>query len=130
MPGRSKIIVQELKDTRVRKNEKGLITKILCDEQTPTDNLVCCYLVYPPGTKNELHYHPVEELQIIISGYGKLRDIDGTEYHLRPGTFFYCPAGIEGSHVIEAEKDLPMAMIYVYSSQGGGRVPFNLVEKK
>jgi mannose-6-phosphate isomerase-like protein (cupin superfamily) len=76
-----------------------------------------------------LHYHPVMELQFVLSGTGLALDADGGETPIGPGGAVLSPAGPAGAHGFRNTGALPLTLLCVYPSPGGvapGRTPFVL----
>ena len=74
-----------------------------------------------------LHYHPVMELQYVLSGHGLALDADGGETPIAPGGTVISPAGPSGAHGFRNTGSLPLTLLCVYPSPGGrapGRQPF------
>jgi quercetin dioxygenase-like cupin family protein len=126
---RSTLIFSDLKEATLQRPTPGYRRKVFCDERTPTQNLLSGYVVMEPGEKLDLHAHEVEELQIFLSGYGTIGDIDGIKHSVGPGSFLYCPPGIDGAHSFENTGDIPFNFIFVFSSAGGTRPSIIWVEK-
>ena len=76
-----------------------------------------------------LHYHPVMELQYVLSGHGVALDADGGETPIAPGGTVISPAGPSGAHGFRSTGSLPLTLLCVYPAPGGvapGRTPFTL----
>lgn len=76
-----------------------------------------------------LHYHPVMELQYVLSGHGLALDADGGETAIGPGGAVLSPAGLSGAHGFRNTGSLPLQLLCVYPSPDGrapGREPFQL----
>jgi mannose-6-phosphate isomerase-like protein (cupin superfamily) len=76
-----------------------------------------------------LHYHPVMELQYVLSGHGLALDADGGETPIGPGGTVISPAGPSGAHGFRNTGPLPLTLLCVYPAPGGvapGRMPFSL----
>lgn len=74
----------------------------------PTDRVRIGRASYAPGTLEPLHWHPIEALYYVISGDATVRDIEGNEYAVGPGSFIYAPAGIAGAHEWEVGETLEL----------------------
>lgn len=75
-----------------------------------------------------MHYHPVMELQYVLSGTGLALDADGGEVPIAPGGVVISPAGPAGAHGFRNTGSLPLTLLCVYPSPGGlapGRTPFD-----
>ena len=57
-----------------------------------------------PGALEELHWHPIESFYFVISGHATVRDIEGKEYEVGPGSFIYASPGIAGAHEWEVKE--------------------------
>ena len=53
---------------------------------------------YKPGTHEQLHWHPIEACYYVISGHATVRNFEGKEHEVGPGSIIYAPPGIEGAH--------------------------------
>lgn len=104
---------------------KGLTLKVLSGEgsPTPTENLVVGYLFLEPGAIIESHHHDYEEFQYVLSGTGTLEDAKGKKTELRPEMGFYCPKGPEGAHTIKNTSDYQMNILFIHSTEKGGKMP-------
>ncbi len=80
-------------------------------EEVPTDRLRIGLATYTPGAIEELHWHPIEAFYYIISGHAIVRDIEGHEFHVGPGTALYAPAGIAGAHEWEVKEGLQLLAV-------------------
>lgn len=114
--------VIQLQDLKLRESRPGIRGTTLFDENTPTNFIRSGLFTIEPGGELGMHYHDCEEVQHVISGYGTLRDSEGKEHPLRPGTTFYCHAGPKGAHNISNSSDLLFVCMYTYYSPGGKRV--------
>jgi len=116
----------ELKDASPLKIDiKGLTLKTLCGESTSieTENLVIGYLFLEPGAQIESHHHTHEEFQYVLSGAGTLEDANGNITELHPEMGFYCPKGPEGAHTITNTSDYQMNILFIHSTEKGGKMP-------
>jgi mannose-6-phosphate isomerase-like protein (cupin superfamily) len=82
-----------------------------CPDSIPTDRLRLAIATYKPGAIEPLHWHPIEAAYFILSGHAIVRDINGKEYHVGPGTTIYAPAGLAGSHEWEVKEALQILSI-------------------
>ncbi len=78
---------------------------------TPTDRLRSSLAFYEAGSLEELHWHPIEAFYFVISGHATVRDIDGGEFEVGPGSFIYAPAGIAGAHEWEVKEGLQIIAV-------------------
>lgn len=76
--------------------------------ERPTDRIRLGRATYAPGSLETIHWHPIEALYYVVSGEGRVRDIEGTEYPVRGGSLVYAPAGIAGSHEWEVPETLEL----------------------
>jgi len=63
---------------------------------------------YLPGTYEQLHWHPIEACYYVISGHATVRDVEGKEYEVGPGSIIYAPPGIAGAHEWEVKESLEL----------------------
>jgi len=63
---------------------------------------------YLPGTYEQLHWHPIEACYYVISGHATVRDVEGNEYEVGPGSIIYAPPGIAGAHEWEVKEGLEL----------------------
>jgi len=63
---------------------------------------------YLPGTYEQLHWHPIEACYYVISGHATVRDVEGKEYEVGPGSVIYAPPGIAGAHEWEVKEGLEL----------------------
>ena len=63
---------------------------------------------YLPGTYEQLHWHPIEACYYVISGHATVRNIEGKEFEVGPGSMIYAPAGIAGAHEWEVKESLEL----------------------
>ena len=93
-----------------------------------TDRIRVGLATYAPGTVEELHWHPIEAFYYIISGHAIVRDINGKEYEVGPGTALYCPPGIAGAHEWEVKESLQLLAVRA-STESNKKLQFT-VDKK
>ena len=74
----------------------------------PTDRVRIGRATYRAHTLEPLHWHPVEALYYVIAGDAVVRDIEGNEYEVGPGSFIYAPAGLAGAHEWEVGETLEL----------------------
>jgi mannose-6-phosphate isomerase-like protein (cupin superfamily) len=99
----------------------------LLDETDPGAELFAVLVAI--GADIPLHYHPVMELQYVLSGHGLALDADGGETPIGPGGTVLSPAGPAGAHGFRNTGSLPLQLLCVYPAPGGrapGREPFTL----
>ena len=63
---------------------------------------------YKAGTYEQLHWHPIEALYYVISGHATVRNFEGKEFEVGPGSIIYAPAGIAGAHEWEVKESLEL----------------------
>lgn len=97
----------------------GTTRWVICDEETDAVNMVAGIVeVAACGDAIPSHYHlAVDELQFVVSGSGVVRDSEGNEHPVTPGTAIYCGAG--SPHEFENTGDAPLIVLFVYPSPGG-----------
>lgn len=79
--------------------------------EVPTDRVRLGLANYEAGTIEALHWHPIEALYYVISGHATVRDIEGNNYEVGPGTTIYAPPGIAGAHEWEVKEGLQLLAI-------------------
>ena len=79
-----------------------------CPEIVETDRVRLGRATYKPGTYEQLHWHPIEACYYVISGHATVRNVEGTEYDVGPGSIIYAPAGIAGAHEWEVRESLEL----------------------
>jgi len=77
-------------------------------EGFPTDRIRVAYATYEPGTVEPLHWHPIEAFYFVTAGHAVVRNIQGDEYPVGPGSFIYAPPGIAGAHEWEVKEGLEL----------------------
>ena len=79
--------------------------------EVPSDRLRVGLASYTPGAKEELHWHPIEAFYFVLSGHATVRDYEGHEFEVGPGTAIYAPAGIAGAHEWEVKEGLSILAV-------------------
>ncbi len=79
-----------------------------CPEIVETDRVRLGRATYKPGTYEQLHWHPIEACYYVISGHATVRNIEGKEYEVGPGSMIYAPPGIAGAHEWEVKESLEL----------------------
>ena len=79
--------------------------------EVPTDRLRVGLATYTPGAIEELHWHPIEAFYFVLSGHATVRDYEGREYEVGPGTAIYAPPGIAGAHEWEVKEGLSILAV-------------------
>lgn len=77
-------------------------------EVAATDRVRIGRASYRPGTLEPLHWHPIEACYYVLSGHAIVRDVNGREYEVGPGSVIYAPAGIAGAHEWEVKEGLEL----------------------
>lgn len=77
-------------------------------EVVATDRVRLGRASYLPGTYEQLHWHPIEACYYVISGHATVRDVNGKEYEVGPGSIIYAPPGIAGAHEWEVKEGLEL----------------------
>jgi mannose-6-phosphate isomerase-like protein (cupin superfamily) len=77
----------------------------------PTDRVRVSFASYEAGAIEELHWHPIEAFYFVHSGHAIVRDIEGNEHHVGPGTAIYAPPGIAGAHEWEVKESLELLAV-------------------
>ena len=85
-------------------------------------------LVLAPGGSIPTHWHPVGELQFILSGTGLTVDRDGVASPIGPHSVVFAPAGRDGAHGFVNTGLVPLSILFVYPSPGGVAPDFNVFE--
>ena len=99
-----------------------------CPEIVETDRVRLGRATYQPGTYEQLHWHPIEACYYVISGHATVRNIEGTEYDVGPGSMIYAPPGIAGAHEWEVKESLQLLAIRA-STESNKKLQFT-VDKK
>ena len=84
------------------------IRRLVGSSEIPTDRVRAAMATYAAGTIEELHWHPIESFYFVISGHAVVRDIEGNELEMGPGSFVYAPPGIAGAHEWEVKEGLEL----------------------
>jgi len=113
---KSTMIVRDLVDIPNETERVNASMKLLVDKRN-AENLRVGYMWWKPGSKVDMHYHDVEELQLILYGNGRLTDCEGKRHPLRAGTMFHCPPGESGAHQIENTSQFPLCLLFIYPRQ-------------
>jgi mannose-6-phosphate isomerase-like protein (cupin superfamily) len=82
--------------------------RLIGAEDRPTDRVRLGRATYVAGALEQLHWHPIEALYYVISGEGIVRDVEGREYPVGPGSLVYAPAGLAGAHEWEVGESLEL----------------------
>ncbi|HEV7801260.1 MAG TPA: cupin domain-containing protein [Burkholderiales bacterium] len=79
--------------------------------EVPSDRLRVGLASYTPGAIEKLHWHPIEAFYFVLSGHATVRDYEGKEYEVGPGTAIYAPPGIAGAHEWEVKEGLSILAV-------------------
>ena len=90
--------------------EQRMQRLIGCPE-VPTDRLRVGLASYKPGAIEALHWHPIEAFYFVLSGHATVRDYEGNEYEVGPGSAIYAPPGIAGAHEWEVKEGLSILAV-------------------
>ena len=63
---------------------------------------------YKPGAYEQLHWHPIEACYYVIAGSATVRNFEGEEFEVGPGSMIYAPPGIAGAHEWEVKEYLEL----------------------
>jgi quercetin dioxygenase-like cupin family protein len=77
-------------------------------EVNETDRVRLGRATYKPGTYEQLHWHPIEACYYVIAGHATVRDFNGKETEVGPGSMIYAPPGIAGAHEWEVKEYLEL----------------------
>ncbi|MBI3918133.1 MAG: cupin domain-containing protein [Betaproteobacteria bacterium] len=77
----------------------------------PTDRIRTALATYEPGTVEALHWHPIEAFYFVISGHATVRNFEGEEFEVGPGSYIYAPPGIAGAHEWEVKESLQLLSV-------------------
>ncbi len=97
----------------------GSTVGLFVDATVPGADLYGGVNVLAPGGRIPLHWHPVGELQFILSGTGLFVDADGSELPVGSHGSVFSPAGPSGAHGFVNNGPVPLAILFVYASPGG-----------
>jgi quercetin dioxygenase-like cupin family protein len=85
--------------------------RIVGHAAVPTDRIRTGLATYTAGSYEQLHWHPIEAYYFVIAGHATVRDLDGNEYPVGPGSSIYAPAGIAGAHEWEVKESLQLLAV-------------------
>jgi quercetin dioxygenase-like cupin family protein len=77
-------------------------------EVLETDRVRLGRATYQPKSYEQLHWHPIEACYYVISGHATVRNIEGKEFAVGPGSIIYAPAGIAGAHEWKVKESLEL----------------------
>ena len=87
------------------------LKRLVGHKEEPTDRVRVALATYKAGTLEQLHWHPIEAFYYVISGHATVRNFEGKEYDVGPGTAIYAPAGIAGAHEWEVKESLQLLSV-------------------
>jgi mannose-6-phosphate isomerase-like protein (cupin superfamily) len=90
--------------------EQSMQRLVGCAE-VPTDRLRVGLASYKPGAIEALHWHPIEAFYFVLSGHAIVRNYEGEEFEVGPGTAIYAPPGIAGAHEWEVKEGLSILAV-------------------
>jgi mannose-6-phosphate isomerase-like protein (cupin superfamily) len=64
----------------------------------PSERVRVAVASFKPGVHELLHWHAIEVFYYVVAGGAIVRDYNGKEYPVGPGSAIYAPPGIAGSH--------------------------------
>ena len=99
-----------------------------CPEVLETDRVRLGRASYKPGTYEQLHWHPIEACYYVISGHATVRNFEGKEHEVGPGSIIYAPPGIAGAHEWEVKEGLELLDIRA-TTESNRKIQFT-VDKK
>jgi mannose-6-phosphate isomerase-like protein (cupin superfamily) len=104
-------------EARPAPRHSGMTVKRLIGAGTPhaTERVYTIIAGYKAGGEERLHWHLCEHAYFILEGNGVLKDIEGNEIGLSPGTLIYCPAGIAGAHAWKSETGMRLIALGVWN---------------
>jgi len=88
--------------------EGQMFKPLVGNNEYPTDRIRVGLANFKPGTVEELHWHPIEAFYFVISGHAIVRDLEGNQYEVGPGSVIYAPPGIAGAHEWEVKEGLQL----------------------
>ncbi|MBI3373977.1 MAG: cupin domain-containing protein [Betaproteobacteria bacterium] len=95
-----------------------------CPER-PSERIRVSVGNFESNTHEHLHWHAVEGFYYVISGSAVVRDYNGKEYEVGPGTAIYAPAGLAGAHEWHVKEGLQLLSIRATTS-GHRRMQFTV----
>ena len=82
------------------------------DTQREIKDLSITMAILDPGVGNDLHSHPVYELQYVLAGYGRIV-VGGQSCLVKPGTLVVAPPKI--LHQVTNESDEVMKILCIWN---------------
>lgn len=112
----------EIKPTLVVFNEKEIESRkapaegqtlkpLVGHPERPTERIRTLLATFEPGTLEKLHWHPIEAFYYVISGRAIVRNFEGKEFEVEPGTTIYAPPGIAGAHEWEVVEKMQLIAV-------------------
>jgi len=77
----------------------------------PTDRIRVALATFVPNTIEQLHWHPIEAFYYVIARRATLRDFEGKEYGVGPGSSIDAPPGIAGAHEWEVIETMQLLSV-------------------
>ncbi len=91
---------------------EGLAAKgLVGNTNRPSERIFVALASFKAGTFEPLHWHPTEVFHYVISGRAIVRDVEGKEYEVGPGTVVYAPASMAGAHEWEIKEELQLLAV-------------------
>jgi len=106
----------------------GSTVAMFIDGSLPGADMYGGLNVLAPGAVIPTHWHPIGELQFILSGTGVTVDRSGVASPIGPHSVIFAPAGPEGAHGFRNTGLVPLSILFVYPSPGGAAPDFNRLE--
>lgn len=91
--------------------EGQTIKPLVGHAERPTDRIRTAFATYEAGTVEALHWHPIEAFYFVVSGHATVRNIEGEEFEVGPGSYIYAPPGIAGAHEWEVKESLQLLSV-------------------
>jgi mannose-6-phosphate isomerase-like protein (cupin superfamily) len=106
-----RVIDQATVQTQGGVTEGQTLKRLVGHKEEPTDRVRVALATYKAGTVEQLHWHPIEAFYYVISGHATVRNFEGKEFDVGPGTAIYAPAGIAGAHEWEVKESLQLLAV-------------------
>lgn len=92
----------------------------------PSERVRVAVATFKPGTHELLHWHAIEVFYYVVAGSAIVRDYDGREYPVGPGSAIYAPPGISGAHEWEVGADGLQLLSIRATLEGHKRMQFTV----
>jgi uncharacterized cupin superfamily protein len=92
----------------------------------PSERVRVAVATFKPGTHELLHWHAIEVFYYVVAGSAIVRDYDGKEYPVGPGSAIYAPPGISGAHEWEVGTDGLQLLSIRATLEGHKRMQFTV----